>query len=97
MRDQETQGSGKKEGGAALAFTEALSNYAAARGGIPRSVLGELRRHCSEPEVAALALLATEEHFYDPVTGALGEDAGGVPAVRWRRTGGDGLGMRSPP
>jgi len=61
---------------AALAFTEALCDYAAAAGGLPEAVLAELRRHCSEAEVAALTQLAAAEHFYDPATGALGVDAG---------------------
>src|SRR5689334_904270 len=51
---------------AALAFAEALSRYAEAAGGVPAGVLGELRRHFSEPEVAALTLAATGEHFYNP-------------------------------
>src|SRR5260370_1576887 len=39
---------------AALAFTAALSRYAAAAGGMPDAVLAALRRHFSEPHVAAL-------------------------------------------
>ena len=60
---------------AALAFTEAVSRYADAAGGIPLAVLGEVRRHFSEAEVAALTLAAAGEHFFDPLTGALGADA----------------------
>jgi len=60
---------------AALAFTEALSRYSDAAGGIPDAVLTELRRHCSEPEVAALTLAVAGEHFFNPATGALGTDA----------------------
>lgn len=60
---------------AALAFTEALSRYADALGGIPESVLAELRRHFSEPQVAALTLLVAEGHFFNAATGALGADA----------------------
>jgi alkylhydroperoxidase family enzyme len=70
---------------AALAFTEALSGYADAAGGIPDAVLAELRRHCSEPEVAALALAVTAEHLFNPATGALGADArlaARVPSLR---------------
>ena len=60
---------------AALAFTEAVSRYAERTGGIPEAVLAELRRHFSEPEVAALTLAVAGEHFFNPATGALGADA----------------------
>jgi len=60
---------------AALAFTEAVSRYAEATGGIPQAVLAELRRHFSEPEVAALTLAVAGDHFFNPATGALGVDA----------------------
>jgi alkylhydroperoxidase family enzyme len=67
---------------AALAFTEALSRYADALGGIPEPVLLELRRHFSEPEVAALTLLVAEGHFFNAATGALGADAQSTPSPR---------------
>ena len=78
---------------AALAFTQALSRYADAAGGIPEAVLAELRRHFPEPEVAALTLLVAEGHFFNPSTGALGADA--YPAASARdpravRVGGPG-------
>jgi alkylhydroperoxidase family enzyme len=60
---------------AALAFTEALSRYADHVGGIPDAVLAELRRYCSEQEVAALTSAVASEHFFNPATGALGADA----------------------
>ena len=60
---------------AALAFTEAVSHYAERTGGIPEAVLADLRRHFSEPEVAALTLAVAGEHFFNPATGALGADA----------------------
>ena len=60
---------------AALAFTDAVSRYADAAGGIPDAVLAGLRRHFSEPEVAALTLVVTEGHFFNPATGGLGADA----------------------
>src|SRR4029077_11325273 len=44
---------------AALAFTEAVSRYAGRMGGMPDTVLTELRRHFSESEVAALTLAVT--------------------------------------
>ena len=76
---------------AALAFTEAVSRYADAVGGIPEAVLAELRRHFSEPEVAALTLLVAEGHFFNPATGALGADAhpgASPPEARAVRMGG---------
>ncbi|HVH68235.1 MAG TPA: carboxymuconolactone decarboxylase family protein [Gemmatimonadales bacterium] len=77
---------------AALAFTDALSRYADAAGGIPAPVLAELRRHYSEPEVAALTLAASEQHFFDPATGALGADAGlGGGARSSRRVAGSAV------
>src|SRR6266704_1673357 len=75
---------------AALAFTEAVSRYTDRAGGIPGAVLGELRSHFSEQEVAALTLAVAGEHFFNPATGALGADARlatpGEPGVR--RAGG---------
>ena len=78
---------------AALAFTEALSRYADALGGIPESVLAQLRRHFSEPQVAALTLLVAEGHFFNRATGALGADAheaASGSAAAAVRTGGAG-------
>jgi alkylhydroperoxidase family enzyme len=63
---------------AALAFTEAVSRYRDAAGGIPEVVLAELRCHFTEPEVIALTLAVTGEHFFNPATGALGGDAESV-------------------
>src|SRR5207249_1087724 len=60
---------------AALAFTEAVSRYTDRAGGIPDSVLGELRSHFSEQEVAAVTLAVAGERFFNPPTGALGADA----------------------
>jgi len=60
---------------AALAFTEAVSRYTDRAGGVPEAVLTELRRHFSEPQVAALTLAVSGEHFFNPATGALGADA----------------------
>ena len=65
---------------AALAFTEAVTRYAERVGGIPDSVLAELRCHFSEQQVAALTEAVAGEHFFNPVTGALGADARLGPA-----------------
>jgi alkylhydroperoxidase family enzyme len=79
---------------AALAFTEALSRYTERAGGIPDSVLAELRCHFSEQEVAAITMAAAGEHFFNPASGHLGSDAcqpvpGGVG--RARRAAGSGV------
>ena len=68
---------------AALALTEAVSQYADRAGGLPEDVLAEARHHFSEPEVAALTLAASSEHFFNPATGALGADA--QPAIAGER------------
>lgn len=80
---------------AALAFTEAVSRYTDRAGGVPEAVLTELRRHFSEPEVAALTLAVSSEHFFNPATGALGADArpaltGDAAATGQRERGGEG-------
>lgn len=77
---------------AALAFTEAVSRYADRMGGMPDAVLTELRRHFSEPEVAALTLAVTSEHFFNPATGALGADNQSTPRGARRAVG---SGMRN--
>ena len=33
------------------------------------------RQHLSEPEIVAVTALVAAEHFYNPITGALGADA----------------------
>ena len=77
---------------AALAFTVAVSRYADQAGGIPDTVLAELRGHFSEQEIAALTLAAAGEHFFNPTTGALGADArlamAGEPVLGARRAAG---------
>ncbi len=77
---------------AALAFTEAVSRYADRIGGMPDTVLTELRRHFSESEVAALTLAVTSEHFFNPATGALGADTQSTPTSARRAVG---SGMRN--
>lgn len=80
---------------AALAFAEAVSRYADQAGGIAEPVLAELRRHCSEQEVAALTVAVAGEHFFNPATGALGADAratvAGSAVGRARRVAGSAI------
>jgi alkylhydroperoxidase family enzyme len=76
---------------AALAFAEALWRHEAA-GAVPRAVLEELRRHFSEPEVAAITIAATAEHLFNPATRALGSDASlRAPIAAVRRAAGSAV------
>ena len=59
---------------AALVFTDALSRYSDQEGGIPMAILESARRSFSEQEIVELTVLATTEHFFDPLTGRLGRD-----------------------
>jgi len=69
-----------------------VSRYTDRAGGMPDAVLGELRSHFSEQEVAALTLAVAGEHFFNPATGALGADARLGPAGP--AAGGSALGAR---
>jgi alkylhydroperoxidase family enzyme len=60
---------------AALRFADAVTRYSEAGGGMPLEPLMRVRQHLSEPEVAAITAVVAAEHFYNPVTGALGADA----------------------
>ena len=60
---------------AALALADALTGFVAAEGGFAVEVLVRARCHLPEEQIMALVGLVATEHFYDPVTGALGRDA----------------------
>ena len=60
---------------AALRFTDAVTRYSASNGGMPVEPLMRVRQHLSEPEVAAVTAAAAAQHFFNPITGALGADA----------------------
>ena len=60
---------------AALRFTDAVTQYSASNGGMPVEPLWRVRQHLSEPEVAAVTAAAAAQHFFNPITGALGADA----------------------
>jgi len=60
---------------AALRFTDALTRYSASEGGMPAEPLMRVRQHLSEPEIAAVTAAAAAQHFFNPITGALGADA----------------------
>lgn len=59
---------------AALRFTDAVTRYSEARGGMPLEPLTRARQHLSEPEIAAITGAAASQHFFNPITGALGAD-----------------------
>jgi alkylhydroperoxidase family enzyme len=59
---------------AALRFTDAVTRYTEANGGMPLEPLMKARQHLSEPEIAALTAAVAEKHFFNPITGALGAD-----------------------
>jgi len=80
---------------AALAFAETVSRYAERSGGIPDSVLAELRRHFSEQEVALLTQAVAGEHFFNPATGTLGTDAGEPVSGVGRAMRASGSGVRN--
>jgi len=59
---------------AALRFTDAVTRYSEADGGMPLEPLMRARQHLSEPEIAAVTRLVAAQHFFNPITGALGAD-----------------------
>ena len=59
---------------AALRFTDAVTRYSEARGGMPLEALTHARQYLSEPEIAAVTAAAASQHFFNPITGALGAD-----------------------
>ena len=58
----------------ALRFTDAVTRYSEANGGMPLEPLTRARQHLSEPEIAAVTALVAAQHFFNPITGALGAD-----------------------
>jgi len=59
---------------AALRFTDALTRYSEANGGMPLEPLARARQYLTEPEIAAVTAAAASQHFFNPITGALGAD-----------------------
>ena len=66
---------------AALRFTDAVTRYSEACGGMPIEPLTRARQYLTEPEIAAVTAAAASQHFFNPITGALGADvaAWGAP------------------
>jgi len=59
---------------AALRFTDAVTRYSDAVGGMPVEALTRARQHLSEPEIVAITAAVASHHFFNPITGALGAD-----------------------
>jgi alkylhydroperoxidase family enzyme len=59
---------------AALRFTDAVTRYSEANGGMPLEPLTRARQNLSEPEIAAVTAVVAAQHFFNPITGALGAD-----------------------
>ena len=59
---------------AALRFTDAVTRYSEANGGMPLEPLMRARQYLSEPEIAAVTAVVAAQHFFNPITGALGAD-----------------------
>jgi len=59
---------------AALRFADALTRYSETRGGMPLEPLARARQYLTEPEIAAVTAAASSQHFFNPITGALGAD-----------------------
>jgi AhpD family alkylhydroperoxidase len=60
---------------AALALAEAITCFSEAERGFPEEVLTQARRHFAEPEIMALVVTVTAQHFFDGRTGRMGRDA----------------------
>ncbi len=63
---------------AALRFADAVTRY---RDDMSVEPLSRARQHLSEPEIVAVTAAVAAEHFFNPITGALGADvsAWGAP------------------
>jgi hypothetical protein len=59
---------------AALGLAEAVVHYTERNPGPADGALAGARHHFTEAEIARIAHLAAGEHFFDPVTGAVGQD-----------------------
>jgi alkylhydroperoxidase family enzyme len=56
---------------AALRFSDAVTRYTDT---MPLEPLTRARQYLSEPEIAAVTATVAEQHFFNPITGALGAD-----------------------
>lgn len=65
---------------AALVLAEAVARYTDRDPGAADAALTRARTHFTESEAARIVQLAAGEHFFDPATGAVGQDVAGSPA-----------------
>jgi alkylhydroperoxidase family enzyme len=75
LRAYETSAAFTERERAALALAEAVARHSDLDPASPEPALERARRHFAEAEVACLAAAGAGEHFFDPVTGAIGRDA----------------------
>jgi hypothetical protein len=59
---------------AALMLTEAVARYTGRMPAAADQAIARARCHFTEAEIARIVQLAAGEHFYDPATGAVGQD-----------------------
>ena len=67
---------------AALGLAEAVARLTERDCAAPEQALARARRHFAESEVACLVATAAGEHFFNPVTGAVGLDALHPPTAK---------------
>lgn len=65
---------------AALVLAEAVACYTDRDPVAADAALARARTHFTESEAARIVQLAAGEHFFDPATGAVGQDVAGNPA-----------------
>jgi alkylhydroperoxidase family enzyme len=75
VRAYETSAAFTERERAALALAEAVARHTDLDPAAQEPALERARRHFAEAEVACLAAAGAGEHFFDPVTGAIGRDA----------------------
>jgi alkylhydroperoxidase family enzyme len=59
---------------AALRFADAVTRYSESHGGMPPKALTRARQQLTEAEIAAITATVAAQHFFNPITGALGAD-----------------------
>ena len=74
LRDHYTSGLFSERDRAALMLTEAVARYTGRVAAAADQAVARARCHFTESEIARIAHLAAVEHFYDPATGAVGQD-----------------------
>jgi alkylhydroperoxidase family enzyme len=96
LRGYRTSTSFSERDRAALVLTEAVIRYTDRDPVAGDEALAGARRYFTESEVARIAQVAAGEHFFDPVTGAVGQDVreeASAGAEAWEAIG-SGIGVR---